>query len=77
MDNGRMYRLYQNQGQGPITLRVTSLDMVYNLPSMKHFRQPFLKNCKGFKIETWYTHGQRVDVLYIPESGPRAHNSWS
>ena len=25
-----MYRVYQNQGQGPITLRVTTLDRFYN-----------------------------------------------
>ena len=63
-----MYHVYQNQGQGPITLRVTSLDMFYNLPFMKIFHT-FLKNCKGYKVETWYTHGQWVDVSCILESG--------
>ena len=23
---------------------------------MKNIRHTFLKNCKGYKIETWYTH---------------------
>ena len=41
---------------------------------MKYFRHTFLENCKGYKVETWSTHGQLVDVLSISESGPRAHN---
>ena len=57
MENGLMYRVYQNQGQEFIILRVTSLDKFYNLPLMKNFCHIFLKNCKGYKIETWYTHG--------------------
>ena len=63
MDNGLMFGVYQNQGQGHITLGVTSLDMFYNLPLMKNFCHTFLKNCKGYKVETWYTHGQWVDVI--------------
>ena len=51
-DNGMMYRVYQNQGQELISLGVTSLDMFYNLPWMKYFRSTFLKNCKGYKVET-------------------------
>ena len=55
MDSGlMMYCVYQNQSQGPITLGVTSLDRFYNLPLMKNFHHTFLKNCKGFKVETWY-----------------------
>ena len=37
MHSGLMYPVYQNQGQGPITLRVASLDRFYNLPLMKNF----------------------------------------
>ena len=68
MDNGLMYPVYQNQPQELITLGVTSLDRFYNLPLMKSFRHIFLKNCKGYKVETWYTGGQLVDVLCIQES---------
>ena len=74
MDNRLMYSVYQNQGQGPITLGVISLDRFYNLPLMKNFRHSFLKNCQGYKVETWCTHGHWVDVLCIMESGPRDHN---
>ena len=72
MDNGLMYRVYQNPGQGLITL-----DMFYNLPLMKNFHHTFLKNCKGYKVETCYTHGQWIDVFCIPEQGPMARKSGS
>ena len=42
MESGLMYRVYQNQGQGHITLRVPFLDRVYNLPLMKIFCPPTL-----------------------------------
>ena len=41
------------------------------------FRRTFLNYCKGYKVETCYTHTQWVDVSCIPESGARAPNSWS
>ena len=36
---------------------------------MKNVCCTFLKNCKGNKIETWYTHGQWVDVLCFRNQG--------
>ena len=77
MDSGLLYCVYQNQDQGPTTLEVTSLDRFFNLPLTKNFCHTFLKNCKGNKVETWYTHGQWVDVSCILESGPKVHNLWS
>ena len=50
MHSGLMYRVYQNQGQEPITLGVTSLDRFYILPLMKSFRHTFFKNCKGLPV---------------------------
>ena len=75
MDKGLMYCVYQNQGQVLITPGVTSLDRFYNLPKMKNFHHTSLNNCKGYKVETWYT--QWVDLSCIPKSGEGAHNSWS
>ena len=75
MDNGLMYRVNRNQGQGPITLGVTFLDRFYNLPLMKSFCYRFLRNYESCKVETWYTYGQWADVSCIPESGPRVYNS--
>ena len=36
---------------------------------IKKFHHTFLRNCEAYKVETWYTHGQWVDVLCIPEPG--------
>ena len=72
-----LYRVNQNQDQGPITLGVTSLDRFDKFKKMNNFCCTFLKNCKGNNVETWCTYGEWVDVSCIPESGLRAHNSWS
>ena len=74
--SGLVYCVYWNQGQGPITLGVTSLDRFYNLPLMKNFSYRFLRNYESCKVETWYKLGQWADVSCLPESGARAHNSW-
>ena len=71
MDKWLMYSVYQNQHQGPITLRVTYLDRFYNLPFMNIFVTLFSK--KGYKVETKYTHG--YGLMYcvyqnIPELWP-------
>ena len=41
VDSGLMYREYQNQGQGPITLRVTSIDRFYNFAINESFLSHF------------------------------------
>ena len=33
-----------------------------------NFRHTFLANYGAYKVETWYTRGQRLDVLCIPKS---------
>ena len=58
MENGLMYCVYKNQGQGLITLGVTSLDRFYSLPLMKIFCHTFLKNYKVYKVENWNTRAQ-------------------
>ena len=50
-----MYCVYQNQGQGPISLGVASIDRFYNFPLMKHFCRTFLKNYMGHNAEIWFT----------------------
>ena len=75
MDSGLMYCVYRYQGQGPITLGVTSVDMFYNLPIMKFFRYIFLRNYVSCKAETWYTYRQCTDASFILESGLRAYAS--
>ena len=51
MDNGLMYHVYQNQGQGPITLGVTSFDKFYNLPLMEIFDTDFSGTMKAVKLK--------------------------
>ena len=68
--SGLMYCVYQNQGQGPITLGVASLNRFYNVPLMKNFCFRILRNYDSCKVQTWYTHGQWATVYCIPESGP-------
>ena len=38
-------------------------------PVIINFCTIFLKNCKDYKVKTWYTHTQWVDVTCIPEEG--------
>ena len=47
MDSGLVYCVYQNQGQGPITLGVTSLDRFYKFPLMHFFLSHFSQKLYG------------------------------
>ena len=73
MDNGWMYHAYQNRGQGPITLGVMFLSrfshLCIYLSLMKNFHNTFLRNYESQKAETWYKHGQWVDVLCLRNRG--------
>ena len=51
MSNGLMYHVYLNQGQGPITLGVTSLDRFYNILLMKIFITDFSGTMKVVKLQ--------------------------
>ena len=77
MDNGWVYHAYLYRAKGPITLGVMFLSrfshLCIYLSSMKHFRNTFLPNYESQKAETWYKHGQWVDL----KKGLRAHRSRS
>ena len=51
MDNGLMYYVYRNQGQGLIILGVTDFDRLYYLPLMKTFLYRFLRNYESCEVE--------------------------
>ena len=51
MDNGLMYCVYRNHGQGPIILVVTYLDRFYNIPLMKIFIKDFSGTIKSVKLK--------------------------
>ena len=58
--------------QGSITF-----DRFYNLPLMKKFVTIFSRPVRVTKLKPGTYMDQLVDVLCIPVSGPKAHNSWS
>ena len=47
----------------------TGIRLSLQFSNIKIFCNAFLRNCETWKVETWYTHGQRADVSCIPESG--------
>ena len=61
VDNGWMYRVYQNQAAAAYLSLFLSLQLsnIYNL------RHIFLRNCEAYKVEAWYKCGQSVHVLCI------------
>ena len=81
MDIGWMYCAYWNRGQRPITHRVMFLSRFSHLgiylSLMKNFRKTFLGNNESQKTETWYKHGQWMDVSCLPKKGPRAYSFWN
>ena len=45
------------------------------LLNIKIFHRIFIRNCKAYKVEIWYTRDKWVDVLCILESGYSAYSS--
>ena len=62
MGSGLMYRVYHNQGHGPITLRITSLDRFYNFAISETFCHAILKSCKSYKVETITLEATSFDI---------------
>ena len=79
VDIGWMDGADVSRGQGLIIHRVmfpsrfSHLCIYMHLSLMKNF----LGNYESQKAETWYKHGQWVDVSCLPKKGPRACSSWS
>ena len=68
MDSGQMYRVYQTQ----VAIAYSSLYffsfLSLQFSNIKNVCCTFLRNCEAYKVETWYTHGDWVDVSCIPQS---------
>ena len=69
MDNGWMYCVYRNQGTAAYLSLYFFIFLSLQVSNIKTFRHTFLRNFEAYKVETWYTHGQWVDVSCIPELG--------
>ena len=67
VDSGWMYHVTRNQ-----TAAVYSSCYFFifrsNFSNIKNFRHTSLRYCEAYKADTWYTRGQWVDVLCIPQS---------
>ena len=65
MDSRLMYHVYLNQAAG-----VYLFLYFFNFLSLKFKNITFLVTlfCEAYKVETWYTHGQRVDLLCTPNT---------
>ena len=62
MDNGWMYHAYRNQAAAAYLSLYLFTFLPLQFPSTEKFRHTFLR---ALKVETWYTHGQWVDVSCI------------
>ena len=60
-----MYHVYLNQAAG-----VYLFFYFFNFLSLKFQNIKFFVTlfCEAYKVETWYTHGQRVDLLCTPNT---------
>ena len=68
MDNGWLYRVYQNQAALAYSSLYFFIFLSLQLSNIKRFGRLFLRNCEDYNVETWYTRGQWVDVSCVPES---------
>ena len=64
-----MYCVYRNLAAASYSFLYFFIFLSLQFSSFKKFCHTFLRNCEAWKIKTWYTHGQWVDVSCIPESG--------
>ena len=70
VDSGQMYRVYT--GIGLLLLIcpfISSFFFLSNFQTLKFFVTRFSQTVRPIRVETWYTHGQWVDVRCILESG--------
>ena len=69
MDSGQMYCVYPNQAAAAYLSLYFFSFLSLQFSNIKNFCCTFLRNCEVYKVETWYTCEQWVDVSCIPESG--------
>ena len=65
MDSGQMYRVYWNQAAAAYSSLYFFRFLSLKFSNIKIFCHTFLRNCVAYKVETWYTHGQWVDVIRL------------
>ena len=65
MNNRLMYQVYLNQASGAYLFLYFFYFLFLKFQNIKFFVTFF---CEACKVETWYTHGQRVDLLCTPNT---------
>ena len=65
MDSRLMYHVYLNQTAGVDLFLYFFSFLSLKFQNIKYFVTLF---CEAYKVETWYTHGQWVDLLRTPNT---------
>ena len=69
VNSGQMYRVYRNQAAAAYSSIDFFSFLSLQFSNIKIFCHTFLRNCEAYKVDTWYTCGQWVDVSCLPQSG--------
>ena len=65
MDSRLMYHVYLNQAAGVYLFLYFCNFLSLKFQNIKFF---VTLSCEAYKVETWYTHGQRVNLLCTPNT---------
>ena len=68
VDNGQMYRIYWNQAAAAYSSLYFYSLLSSDFQTLKIFVALFLET-EAYKVDTWYSCGQWVDVSCVPQSG--------
>ena len=64
-----MHRVFWNQAAAAYSSLYFFSFLSLQFSNIKIFCHTFLRNYEAYKVDTWYTRGQWVDVSCIPQSG--------
>ena len=62
IESGWMYRVHRNQAVILYLSLYFFMFLSLQISNIKLFHHTFLMNCLAYKVETWHTYGQWVDV---------------
>ena len=68
VNSGQVYSVYRNQAATSYLSRYFFSFLLSSFQTLKDFVALFSET-EAYKVDTWYTHGQCVDVSCVPESG--------
>ena len=68
VDSGQMYCVYRNRAAAPYLSIYFFSFLSLQFSNIKNFCRTFLRNCEAYKVDTWFTRGQWVDISCTPQS---------